>query len=86
MLSPASCSVSFFLQSVQRIGNLFDRTFRAVATGLWIDVAVVQLLVDQGYLDSLTLEKYENMAYRWPENLLIAKDHERVVGFAAFGD
>ena len=43
-------------------------------------------LVDQAYLDKLTLEKCEDMAYRWPENLLIAKDHERVVGFVGFGD
>lgn len=43
-------------------------------------------LVDQAYLDKLTLKKCEEMAYRWPENLLIAKDHERVVGFVGFGD
>lgn len=43
-------------------------------------------LVDQAYLDKLTLEKCEDMAYRWPDNLLVAKDHERVVGFVGFGD
>ena len=42
-------------------------------------------LVDQAYLDKLTLEKCEEMAYRWPGNLLVAKDHERVVGFVGFG-
>lgn len=43
-------------------------------------------LVDQAYLDKLTLKKCEDMAYRWPGNLLVAKDHERVVGFVGFGD
>ena len=43
-------------------------------------------LVDQVYLDKLTLKKCEDMAYRWPGNLLVAKDHERVVGFVGFGD
>lgn len=33
-----------FLQTVQRVGNLLDRAFRAVATCLRVDVAVVQLL------------------------------------------
>lgn len=43
-------------------------------------------LVDQAYLEKLTLKKCEDMAYRWPGNLLVAKDHERVVGFVGFGD
>lgn len=26
------------------------------------------------------------MAYRWPENLLVAKDGEKVIGFAGYGE
>jgi ribosomal protein S18 acetylase RimI-like enzyme len=42
-------------------------------------------LVDQQYLDSLTLEKCEQSAYRWPDNIIIAKDGDHVAGFAAYG-
>jgi len=42
-------------------------------------------LLDQAYLDRLTLEKCENIAFSWPENTLVAKDGERVVGFACYG-
>ncbi len=42
-------------------------------------------IVDQSYLDSLTLEKCEKIAYRWPDNILIAKDGASVVGFVAYG-
>lgn len=42
-------------------------------------------IVDQGYLDALTLEKCERNAYRWPESTLVAKDGERVIGFSAYG-
>ena len=30
-------------------------------------------LVDQGYLDAMTLEKCEKMAYSWLDNLIVAK-------------
>ena len=30
-------------------------------------------IVDQRYLDSLTLEKCEKTAYRWPDDMIIAK-------------
>ena len=43
-------------------------------------------LVDPGYLAALTLEKCEAMAYRWPNNLMVAKDDERVIGFVGYGD
>ncbi len=43
-------------------------------------------LVDQGYLDALTLEKCEAMAYRWTDGLFVAKDHGRVIGFVGTGD
>lgn len=43
-------------------------------------------LVSQEYLDNLTLEKCEAMAFKWPENLLVAKDANRVIGFVGYGD
>ncbi len=43
-------------------------------------------LVSQAYLDSLTLEKCEEIAFRWPDNILVAKDADRVVGFVGYGD
>lgn len=42
-------------------------------------------LVDQEYLNQLTLEKCETISYKWTENILIAKDEEKVVGFAGYG-
>lgn len=42
-------------------------------------------LIDQAYLDKLTPEKCEEIAYRWPDNILIAKDGERVIGFVGYG-
>ena len=42
-------------------------------------------IVDQRYLDSLTLEKCEKTAYRWPDDMIIAKDGESVVGFVGYG-
>lgn len=43
-------------------------------------------LIDQAYLDKLTPEKCEEIAYRWPDNILIAKDGEYVLGFLGFGN
>ena len=43
-------------------------------------------IVDQGYLDGLTLEKCEEIAYKWPDNIYVAKDGEKVVGFVGYGD
>ena len=42
-------------------------------------------IVDQRYLDALTLEKCEEIAFRWTENILVAKDGDRVVGFVGYG-
>lgn len=42
-------------------------------------------IVDQGYLDALTLEKCTDIAFCWPDNLLVAKDGQKVVGFAGYG-
>ena len=43
-------------------------------------------LVDQGYLDALTLEKCVKMAFSWTDNIIIAKDNDRVIGFVGYGD
>ena len=42
-------------------------------------------IVDQSYLDSLTLEKCVDIAFKWPDNLMVAKDGDRVVGFVGYG-
>ena len=42
-------------------------------------------IVDQGYLDSMSLQKCEEIAYKWLDNILVAKDGEDVVGFAGYG-
>ena len=43
-------------------------------------------LVDGAYLEKLTLEKCEELASRWRDNILVAKDGDRVVGFVGYGD
>lgn len=43
-------------------------------------------LVSQDYLDKLTLEKCEKMAFSWPDNTIVAKDGETVAGFVCWGD
>ena len=42
-------------------------------------------LMPAEYLAKQTLEKCVAIAHRWPERTLIAKDGERVVGFACYG-
>ena len=42
-------------------------------------------LIDETYLQKHTLEKCIATAHRWPDNILVAKDGERVVGFAGYG-
>lgn len=42
-------------------------------------------IVDLDYLDALTLEKCTDIALRWTDNLLVAKDGQKVVGFAGYG-
>ena len=42
-------------------------------------------LVSQAYLDKLTLEKCEEKAFQWRDNILVAKEGDRVVGFAGYG-
>lgn len=42
-------------------------------------------LIDETYLRGVTLEKCTQTARQWPENIVIAKDGEQVVGFAGYG-
>ena len=42
-------------------------------------------LIDQAYLDNLTIEKCTEMAFRWPDHLLVAKENDKVVGFVGYG-
>ena len=42
-------------------------------------------LVSAAYLENLTLEKCEQKAFQWRDNILVAKDGERVVGFVGYG-
>jgi len=42
-------------------------------------------LIDAGYLEKQTLEKCTATAHKWPDNILVAKDREKVVGFAGYG-
>ena len=43
-------------------------------------------VVSDAYLDGITLAKCEAAAYQWPDNILVAKDGERVVGFVGYGE
>ena len=43
-------------------------------------------LVIREYLDKLTLDKCEEMAFKWPDNILVAKNEEQVVGFIGYGE
>ena len=42
-------------------------------------------LIDADYLEGVTLEKCRSIARRWPENIIVAKDGERVIGFVGCG-
>ena len=42
-------------------------------------------LIPAAYLDTVTEEKCLRIALRWPDNLLSAKDGDRVIGFAGYG-
>ena len=43
-------------------------------------------IVDQDYLDGMTLEVCEERAFRWLDDLFVAKDDGRVIGFVGYGD
>ena len=42
-------------------------------------------LVSQAYLDKFTLEKSEERAVQWRDNILVAKEGDRVIGFVGYG-
>ena len=42
-------------------------------------------MVRQEYLDSLSLEKCEQIAFAWPDQMFVAKDGDRVIGFVGYG-
>ena len=43
-------------------------------------------IISQEYLSGLTLEKCEKMAFSWPDNIMVAKENGRVIGFVGYGD
>ena len=42
-------------------------------------------IVDAGYLERMTIAQVEEKAFRWRDNLFVAKDGTRVVGFVGYG-
>lgn len=42
-------------------------------------------LMDAAYLEQLTLEKCTDIAHKWTDNLLVAKDGKKVIGFVGYG-
>ncbi len=42
-------------------------------------------LVDEGYMQGITEEKCVDIAFKWPDNILVAKDGETAAGFVAYG-
>ena len=43
-------------------------------------------LIDPAYMERITLEKCADMAHRWPDNTLVAKDGDKVIGFVCYGE
>ena len=43
-------------------------------------------LVDPAYMGKLTLEKCVDIAHRWPDNTLVAKIGDKVIGFVCYGE
>lgn len=42
-------------------------------------------LIDAGYMESFTLEKCITTAHKWPDNIIVAKDGDQVIGFVGYG-
>ena len=42
-------------------------------------------LIDAEYLKNMTEEKCKAIAYKWTDNILVAKDGDRVIGFVGYG-
>ena len=43
------------------------------------------VMMDEAYLASRTLEKCEEQAFCWRDNILVAKDGAQVIGFVGYG-
>lgn len=43
-------------------------------------------LLPADFQKAMTLEKCRNLSYKYPENTLIAKDGEKIIGFVSYGD
>lgn len=43
-------------------------------------------LVNREYLDALTLDKCEKMAFTWRDNLIVAIENSKVIGFVGYGN
>lgn len=43
-------------------------------------------MVSEDYLEKLTLGICEKTAYKWPDNILVAKEDEKVIGFVGYGN
>ncbi len=43
-------------------------------------------IVSQAYLEKMTLEKCEEIAFKWKEGILVAKEEDRVIGFLGYGN
>ena len=43
-------------------------------------------IVKREYLDKMTLDGFEKKAFLWLDNILVAKEDGRVIGFVGYGD
>ncbi|MDE6661353.1 MAG: GNAT family N-acetyltransferase [Anaeroplasmataceae bacterium] len=41
-------------------------------------------LIDEKYLQGITLEKCNTIAHQWRDNIIVAKDREKVIGFVGY--
>lgn len=42
-------------------------------------------LIDPEYMKGITLENCTNIAHRWLDNIIVAKDGDKVIGFVGYG-
>lgn len=42
-------------------------------------------LIDTEFMRTITLEKCQQIAHRWTDNIIVAKDGHKVIGFVAYG-
>ena len=42
-------------------------------------------LIDAEYLQNMTEKKCKAIAHKWTDNILVAKDGDKVIGFAGYG-